>query len=158
MSVRKAVKHFAWFWKDRHYRTALHFKARLSRSTLVVLYYRWRRSGKSPACFALHYADRLAPVTPEKVRAFLGACATAGTKSMSQAARLTGGLKSNRPSRVISRLPNVLVQRIKGIFKERRQAELKARAAVKQLQREMRQLLDADRRRVSGLKKLAKLV
>src|ERR1017187_10674532 len=34
VSVRKAVRYFAWFWKDRHYRTAPHVKARFKRATL----------------------------------------------------------------------------------------------------------------------------
>jgi len=150
MSVRKAVKHFAWFWKDHPYRTAPHIKTKFSRAALVCLYYRWRRNGKSPECFALHYGDRLPPVTPEQIRRFVRACGTGGAVSISQAARLAG-FERAIACRIRARLPARLVRRIKGVFKERRQAELEAEAAVKHFQRDMRLRLEADQRRGRNL-------
>ena len=154
VSVRKAVKHFAWSWKDRHYRTAPHIKARFSRSTLVILYYHWRRNGKCPGAFALHYADRLAPVTPEEMRRFLDACGKAGTVSLSQAAKLAG-FERAKACRIRTRLPGPLVRQIKRIFKERRKAELDARAAVKQFNWKMRVRLAADAARGRKVKLLS---
>ena len=133
VSVRKAVKHFAWFWKDRHYRTAPHIKARFSRSTLVILYYHWRRNGKCPGCFALHYADRLAPVTPEEMGRFMDACGKTGTVSLSQAAILAG-FERAKACRIRARLPGPLVRQIRKIFKARRLGEIEARKLVKQFQ------------------------
>ena len=154
VSVRKAVTYFAWFWKDRPYRTAPHIKAHFSGPTLVSLYYRWRRNGKSPACFALHYADRLAPVTLEQMRRFLGACGKAGTESLSQATTLAG-LGRAAACRIRTRLPRPLVRQIKGNFKERRQAKLKARAAVKHFRWQMRVQKAAESARSRKLKRLA---
>ena len=86
MPVRKAVQYFAWFWKDRTYRTAPHIKTRFGKATLVTLYYHWLRNGKSPSCFVLHYAARLAPLRAGQVRRFMGACGKAGTVSSSRTA------------------------------------------------------------------------
>ena len=143
VSVRKAVTYFAWFWKDRPYRTAPHIKARFSGTTLVQLYYRWRRNGKSPVCFVLHYAERMAPVTREQMRRFLGACGKAGTVSLSQAASLAG-FERAQFCRIRTRLPGPLVRRIKGIFKERRKAELETRADAKKFQGRKRRRLAAE--------------
>jgi hypothetical protein len=133
MSVRKAVKYFAWYWRDRPYRTAPHIKARLRRSTLVNLYYHWRRNGKSPNCFGLHYGDRLATITVEEIRRFVDACGEAGTASLGQAARLAG-FERGRDRRILARLPGPLVRRIKALFKERHQGQLQAREVAAQLQ------------------------
>ena len=154
VSVRKAVTYFAWFWKDRPYRTAPHIKARFSGTTLVILYYRWRRNGKSPACFVLRYSDRMAPVTREQMRRFLGACGKAGTESLSQATTLAG-LGRAAACRIRTRLPRPLVRQIKGNFKERRQAKLKARAAVKHFRWQMRVQKAAESARSRKLKRLA---
>src|ERR1017187_8932789 len=155
VSVRKAVTYFAWFWKDRPYRTAPHIKARFIRSTLVKLYYRWRRNGKSPACFVLHYADRMAPVTREQMRRFLGACRKAGTVSLSQATTLAG-LGRAAACRIRTRLPGPLVRRIKGIFKERRKAELETRGDAKKFQGRKRRRLAAESARSRKLNRLEK--
>jgi hypothetical protein len=152
--VRKAARHCAWIWKSRPYRTAPHIKARFGQATLVNRYYQWLRDGKSPDCFALHYADRLAPVTPEDMRRFLGACGKAGTVALSQAAKLAG-FERARYCRVRARLPRRLVRRVKEVFKERRKAELEARAAVKQFQWQMHLRLAADAARSRKLKRLA---
>lgn len=137
MPMRKAAKYFAWFWRDRHYRTAPHIKAKFSRSTLVKLYYVWRRNAKSPDCFRLHYGDRLAPVTAGEVRRFTDACARADTVSISQAARLAGSEWASG-QRVVARLPAWLVLQIKRVFTERRHARREARAAIKEFQAQMR--------------------
>ena len=153
VSVRKACTYPAWFWKDRSWRTAPRIKARFSRSTLVVLYYQWRRSGKSPDCFRLHYADRLAPVTRGEMRRFVGACGKGGTVSLSQAAKLAGFDRA-KACRIRVRLPRQLVHQAKAIFKERRKAKLAARAAFKQFQwqKQLRLVADAARgRRINRL-------
>lgn len=154
VSVRKAVKFFTWFWRDRSYRTAPHIKAKFGQATLVALYYRWRRHGKSPNCFALHYAARLAPLRPKQMRRFMGACGKAGTVSLGHAAKLAGFERAIY-CRIRSRLPATLVKRIKGVFKERRRAELEARADVKALQGRMRRRLAADAVRSRLVKRLA---
>ena len=132
ISVRKAVRYFAWFWRNRPYRTAPHIKAKFKRPTIVALYYHWRRNGKSPDCFAQRYGGRLGPVTRREMRRFLGACGKAGTVSLSQAAKLAGFDRA-KACRIRVRLPRQLVDQIKGIFKERRKADREARAAVKRL-------------------------
>jgi hypothetical protein len=146
VSVRKAVKHFAWFWKDRPYRTAPHIKARFGGPTLVALYYYWRRNGKSPGCFALHYADRLAPITPKEMRRFLDACGNAGTISPSQATILAG-FERARACRIRARLPGPLVRQIKKIFKARRLAKIEARRLASQF-REQKHLLEIEARKL----------
>ena len=154
VSVRRACTHLAWVWKDRSYRTAPHRKCRFSRSALVVLYYRWRRDGKSPGCFALHYSDRLAPVTPEDMRRFLGACRKAGTVALSQAAKLAGFDRA-KACRVRARLPRQLVDQVKAVFKERRKAKLAARAAAKQFKWQKHLRLAAEAARSRKLRRLA---
>jgi hypothetical protein len=154
VSVRKACTHLAWVWKDRSYRTAPHIKCRFSRSTLVVLYYHWRRNGKSPGCFALHYSDRLAPLKPADIRRFLAACGKAGTVALSQAAKLAGFDRA-KAGRVRARLPRQLVDQVKAVFKERRKAELAARAAVKQFRWKMRLRLIVDAARGRKINRLA---
>ena len=146
VSVRKAVKYFAWFWKDRPYRTAPHIKARFSRPTLVALFYRWRRAGKSPDCFALHYSDRLAPVTAEEIRRFADACARADTVSFRRAVRLAG-FEASVGYRILARLPGGLIQGLKGIFKDRRQARIEAEGAIRKFKAEERRRLATERAR-----------
>jgi hypothetical protein len=155
--VRKAVTYFAWFWKDRPYRTAPHIKARLSRSTLVRLYYRWRRNGKSPDCFALHYVDRLPLVPLEIVHAFLAACATPGVIHWSQALRLTD-LKGLSFPRVFSALPERARQTIRETFTARRHAQIEVRKLVNQVQGQMRRLVAADAAKSRKLMRLAEFV
>jgi hypothetical protein len=153
VSVRKACTHLAWVWKDRPYRTAPHIKARFSGPSLVVLYYRWRRSGKSPDCLALRYAYRLDTVKPADMRRFLGACRKAGTVALSQAAKLAGFDRA-KACRVRARLPRQLVDQVKAVFKERRKAKLAARAAAKQFkwQKHLRLAAEAARgRRINRL-------
>jgi hypothetical protein len=154
VGVRKAVVQPAWFWRERHYRTAPRIKCRFARSTLVALYYQWRGSGQSPDCFVLHYAERLAPVTPDELRRFIRACAQAGTVSVRQAGRLAG-FERARTNRILTRLPSRLVLRIERCFEERRQAELEAGAAAETFHRETRRLQEAERGRRSDLQKSA---
>ena len=154
MLVRKAVQYHSWFCKHNPYRTAPHIKARFSSATLVVLYYHWRRSGKSPDCFELHYVTRLAPVTPKQMRRFVRACGNFGTVSFSQAARLAG-LNRALACRILSRLPSALAGQIKGIFKERRREELEARAAETAFERKKRRRLAVDAARSRKMQKRA---
>jgi hypothetical protein len=154
MPVRRAVQYHAWFCKHHPYRTAPHVKSGFSSATLVVMYYHWRRSGKSPDCFELHYITRLAPVTPKRMRRFLRACGKAGTVSLGQAARLAG-LERAIYCRIRARIPAPLVRRIKGVFKERRRAELEARADETAFERKKRRRLAVDAARSRKIQKLA---
>jgi len=137
VSVRKAIKSFAWYWKNRSYRTAPRIKARYSRSTLVMLYYRWCRNGRSPDCFNLQYVSRLAPVTPEQMQRFIDGCARAGTVSFTEAARLAG-FEDGRANRILARLPERWVRETRKSFKGRRQARLEALEARHKYKRGIR--------------------
>ena len=152
MSLRKAVRYFAWFWKDRPYRTAPHIKARFSKPTLVALYYRWRRNGKSPDCFELHYAGRLPPVTAEEIRRFADACARADTVSLRRAVGLAG-FEASGGYRILARLPGGLIQGLKGIFKDRRQARIEAEGAIRKFKAEERRRLATEQARSRKLER-----
>lgn len=152
VSVRRAVEYFAWFWRDRSYRTAPKIKAKFSRSRLVVLYYLWLRSGRSPGCFVVNYGGRRAPVTAEQLRAFVGALARAG--SLADAARIAG-FQDGRPERLLGRLPGRLIVRLKRFFKERAKVAAQDQAAILGLGRELRRLRAAPRLRRLALTKFA---
>jgi hypothetical protein len=154
MPVRRAVQYHAWFCKHHPYRTAPHVKSGFSSATLVVMYYHWRRSGKSPDCFELHYVTRLAPVTPKQMRRLVRACGKFGTVSFSQAARLAG-LNRALACRILSRLPCALAAQLKGIFRERRREGLEARAAETAFERKKRRRLAVDAVRSRKMQKLA---
>lgn len=156
-TLYEAQKQFAWFWKDRAYRTAPRVKAHFHQGTLTRLYYYWRENGRRPECFTLHYIDRLPPVSPDLVRRFTAACATSGITRLSQAARLveTGNIRFNR---ILSAMPERLRRKIKEAFRARRVAETEARRAVKLMQNGMRERLSADATRARHLNKLAEAI
>ncbi len=127
--VRKAARIQAWWFRHRAYRTAPQIKPRMGAHRLVAHYYHWLKSGKSPACFPLHFVDRLPLITPDQMRRFVGACTRPGTRSWRQATKMAG-FDRGKVWRIRRRLPVSLIQRIKQVFKLRRQTKLDLRAAA----------------------------
>jgi hypothetical protein len=52
---RAAIARLARTFRARHYRSVPSRRIRLSGGRLATLFYRWKRSGRTPAAFALHY-------------------------------------------------------------------------------------------------------
>jgi hypothetical protein len=139
------------------YRTARRIRVRHSTSHLRILYYRWRRAGRSPESLLLRLGSGLPPVAPETVRDFVSACGAMGVRHFSRAIRLTNADRLHY-RRILSALPDDAVRVIQDTFSARRRAESEARQQVSVLQRQMRRALVADAAMARRLRRLSQRV
>lgn len=86
-SLRRAVRWFAWYWKDRTYKCDPHRAMRFSSNTLVRLFYRWQNGGRTPEALVLHYRSGRSKLGPAKLTQMARACATPGVRSFLEAWR-----------------------------------------------------------------------
>lgn len=68
-SIGKSFTYFAWYWRDRFYRTDPGRRVRLSRPTIIRLYYQWQKNGQTPDSLRLCYGRRGGPKLPMKLAA-----------------------------------------------------------------------------------------
>lgn len=76
-TLTKSVRWFSWYHRRRQYRMAPRKRRRLSRGTLVRLWYRWK-ANPSPGAFKLNFKSGLPPIPSALIREFLSRCAAPG--------------------------------------------------------------------------------
>lgn len=151
LSVRIALRRR---WYGPRFHSARRIRVRWSTSSLVGLFYKWRKGGKTPECLALHYLSKLAPVPPEVARAFVVACGAAGVTHFSQAFRRIDP-KGFSYRRVLAVVPDQVLRAIRDTFAARRQAASEAREREKGFQAQTHRATAADKVRGQRLTRLA---
>lgn len=66
-SLRRAVRWFAWYWRDRHHRSDPARPIRLGAETIVRLLRQWRAGGRTHQAVALRFRPGLQTLTPGNV-------------------------------------------------------------------------------------------
>jgi hypothetical protein len=152
MPVRRACS--SRFFTKQVYQEKPAKKARRSSSSLVNMYYRWRRNGRNPDCLIPKFGSKLAPVPAELLQRFIGACATPGVTKFSQAERLVGS-QGFRQSRIRAALGGKALRKIQAVFELRRRDEAEIAKAIRRLQAMQHRRLAADVARAARLRELA---
>ncbi len=80
--ILRAARRFARRWNGRSFRCEPTRKLRLGGSTLVRFFYQWKKAGRCPAAFQLHFQAGTAPVPGTLVEMFAKACQAEGVTSM----------------------------------------------------------------------------
>lgn len=83
--VHRALRAAAWRWKNRCYRCDSSRRVRLSLNSLVAIYYRWVRAGKTPEAFTLNYRSCPPKVSARLIADFIRVCGEPGIYSMLEA-------------------------------------------------------------------------
>ncbi len=84
-SMRQAVHWFACYWKGRTYRSG--HQVRLSAKTIVRLFYRWQKGGRTPSAVALRYWKDNRKLPLSQVLELARACIAPGVRSFRAAWR-----------------------------------------------------------------------
>ncbi len=85
--LRRALRYFAWRWNGKLFRSDPRHKTRFARSTLVALYYRWRRQGRKPEALLLKTNEPRVALTRELLEGFVNLLAVPGVGSTVEAYR-----------------------------------------------------------------------
>jgi len=95
-TIRRSVRLFAWFHKNRMYRCEPTRRFRVSRKSLIRLFYKWRASGKTPECLLIKYRLSTSLISRGKIFELARICVESGTTSF-----LTGYRKLSEPIRTV---------------------------------------------------------
>jgi len=134
-SFNRAVRYFAWYHRGAVYHCDPSRRFRLSRKTIVRLYYAWKNSGYSAAVLTYKYRSTRAQLTKAKLKSFVRACLEPQTLTYAAAFRLLGDTALTI-SCYQKGLSNHVKAALRPMFKLRRQAE-RARLAALDLERNL---------------------
>jgi hypothetical protein len=116
-SLDAAARLYSRHWHGRPYRTDPHRPLQLSSKTILRHFRAWRKAGRTPAAFALHYKSPN-KFEPGHVFEFAQLCAAPGVRSLTAAyAQLTSpagtasGLRMAMPGRLRIRLTKLCAAR-----------------------------------------------
>ena len=125
--LRKMLIKHAWRWKDRCYKCDPARAIRFGRSTLLRLYYQWKRGGCTLASIALRYANANRKLPANQVLAVARLCAAPGVPSFAAAWRQVQNplatyhaFRHAMPARVRNELASLCVARRRVEYLERR--------------------------------------
>ena len=85
--LRKMLIKHAWRWKNRRYTSDPARAIRFTRSTLLRLYYQWKRGGCTLAAVALRYGNANRKLPASQVLAMARLCIAPGVRSFTAAWR-----------------------------------------------------------------------
>lgn len=80
-TLEQSVAYFVWYHAHSVYHCDPARPFRLSRKTLVRLFYQWKKGGRTPQAIALHYRPARAKLSQPKLSRFVQSCLASGTGS-----------------------------------------------------------------------------
>ena len=86
--LRKAVRWFSFYWRERRYKANPERKVPACPATLLRAYYRWKEGGRCPEAVAYRYQSPVKRVTPMEVRRLLGLCVSEDVDSLAAGFRM----------------------------------------------------------------------
>ena len=132
--IRKMVILHAWRWRGRHYKCDPERRIRFRASTLLRIYYQWKRGGRTQAAIALRYRSGNRKLPAGKVLELARACAQPGVRSFHQAYGQVANPRATvsafwhaMPAQVRERLAALCAARRKTEYLEREAARAIAR-------------------------------
>jgi hypothetical protein len=127
-SLHKAVRWFAWYWRNRFYKSDPSRPIRLSAQTIIRLFYRWKSEGRTPGAVALRYRSSLQKLAPGDVIELARRCLAPGARSFSGTWRELPNPRASSSAFSYATQP-ALRERLAALFAARRALKREERAA-----------------------------